>query len=84
MPNQAATRQIIAECWNEVEPVLDDWRLENKGANFHGFNIEDLHIYSISWHTDAEWQEIAKDFDICEEHLNHETIAQAIDRLKNR
>jgi len=84
MPNQAATRQILAECWNEVEPVLDDWRLENKGANFHGFNIEDLHIYSISWHTDAEWQEITKGFDVCEEHLNHETLMQAIDRLKRR
>lgn len=83
MLNQIAATYILAECWNEVETVLDDWRLENKGANFPGFNIEDLHFYSISWHTDAEWQEITKDFDICEERLNRETIAQAIDRLKS-
>jgi DNA repair protein RadC len=84
MFNKMAIRQILTECWNEVESALDDYWLDNKGADFHSFNIEDLYIHSISWHTAAEWQEITKGFDICEEHLNHETIAQAIDRLKSR
>jgi ribosomal protein L37E len=84
MFSQTAARHILAEYWDEVELALDDWRLDNKGADFSGFNIGDLHVYSISWHTDAEWQETINDFDICEEHLNHETIVQAIDWLKNR
>jgi hypothetical protein len=84
MFNQTATRHILAECWNEVEPVYDDYRLDNGGAGFPRFNIEDLHAYSILWHAEAEWQEATGDFDICEERLNHKTIEQAIDRLKGR
>jgi len=84
MFNQTAARQILAECWNEFEPALDDYRLDNKDTNFPGFNFKDLHVYSISWHAVAEWQETINDFDICEEHLNHETRESAIDRLKNR
>jgi hypothetical protein len=84
MFNKMAIRQILTECWNEVEPALDNYRLDNKGADFPSFNIGDLHVYIISWHTDTEWQETINDFDICEEHLNHESRKRAIDRLKNR
>jgi len=82
MLDQNATRRILAECWNEVEPILDDYWLDNKNLNATEFNIEDLHFYSISWHVEAEWQEIINDLDVSVECLNQETIAQAIERLK--
>jgi hypothetical protein len=31
--NQAATRRVLAECWNEVEIALDGWR-EANGSDF--------------------------------------------------
>lgn len=84
MFSQTAARHILAECWNEVEPVLDDYCLDNRDADFSKFCIEDLHVYSISWHAEAEWQEITEDFDVYEDHLNHKTIVKAIERLKSR
>jgi len=84
VPNQIVTRHILAECWDEVEPVLDDYLLDYRTGDFAGFIIEDLHAYSISWHAEAEWQAIIEDLDVCEDHLNHKTIAKAIDRLKSR
>jgi hypothetical protein len=83
MFSQNATRHILAECWNEIEPALESYWLDNKGTEFPRFNIEDLHVYSIAWHIESEWQEIINGFDICEERLNHETLAQAIERLKS-
>jgi len=81
--DESATRRILAECWNEVEPVLEDYRLDNRDEYFSGFCIKDLHVYSISWHAEAEWQEIIEDFDVCEDHLNQKTLAKAIQRLKS-
>jgi len=81
--DQTATRRALAECWNEIEPVLEDYCLDNRDEDFSKFCIEDLHVYSILWHAEAEWQEITEDFDVCEDHLNHKTLAKAIERLKS-
>jgi len=84
VPNLIATRHILAECWDEIEPVLDDYLLDCINGDSADFNIEDLHVYSISWHTEAEWQIITEDLDVCEDHLNHKTRVKAIDRLKSQ
>ncbi|GHV57824.1 hypothetical protein AGMMS49579_24260 [Spirochaetia bacterium] len=80
MFNQAATRHVLAECWNEVEIALDDWR-EANGSDYPVKNIEQLHVFSVAQHADMVWREITSDFR--GGHLDEETIAEAIERLKN-
>jgi hypothetical protein len=79
--SQAATRHVLAECWNEVEIALDDWR-EANGSDFPVKNIEQLHLFTVTQHAEMAWQKIIDDFNI--DRLNDETIAEAIDRLKGR
>jgi hypothetical protein len=80
MFDQRATRHILAECWNEAEIALDSWR-ESNGCEYPVRNIEQLHVFSIVMHAEMIWREIARDMP--EDHLDDETIAQAIERLKN-
>jgi hypothetical protein len=79
--SQAATRHVLAECWNEVEIALDDWR-EINGSDFPVKNIEQLHVFAVTQHAEMVWRKIIDDFDI--DRLNDETIAEAIDQLKRR
>jgi hypothetical protein len=81
MFNQRATRHVLAECWNEVETALDDWR-ESTGSEYPVSNIEQLHVFSIAQHAKMIWCEVTGD--VQEDHLDDEAITQAIDRLKNR
>ena len=78
--NQYATRRILAECWNEVETALDDWK-DNTGLNYPISNIEQLHVFSITHHTEMIWRLITHDMD--EDHLDDETIAGSIERLEH-
>jgi hypothetical protein len=80
MFNQAATRHILAECWNEVEIALDDWR-EKDGANYPINNIEQLHVFSVSQHAEMVWREMMSDYHA--DQLDNESIADAIERLQN-
>jgi hypothetical protein len=77
--NQAATRHVLAECWNEVEIALDDWR-ETNGSDYPFRNIEQLHIFSVTQHAETAWREITRDFS--KSKLKKAAIAEAIDRLK--
>jgi hypothetical protein len=79
--NQAATRRVLAECWNEVEIALDDWR-EANGSDFPVKNIEQLHVFAITQHAEMVWRKTIEDFSI--DRLNDETIAEAIALLKRR
>jgi hypothetical protein len=81
MFDQGATRRYLAECWNEVEIALDDWR-DTNGVNYPVRNIEQLHIFSIARHAEMIWREIISDMP--ESHLNAENIAYAVNRLKSR
>jgi hypothetical protein len=81
MFDQGATRRYLAECWNEVEIALDDWR-ESNGPEYPVRNIEQLHIFSIARHAEMIWREIRSE--ISEYHLDAELIAYAVDRLKSR
>jgi hypothetical protein len=81
MFNQTATRRVLAECWNEVETALDDWR-ETNGLAYPVKNIEDLHVFSVSQHAEMVWREITGDFE--SESLTDEDIEEAIERLKRR
>jgi hypothetical protein len=58
--DQGATRRYLAECWNEVEIALDDWR-ESNGSEYPVRNIEQLHIFSIARHAVMNWREIISD-----------------------
>ncbi|GHU97939.1 hypothetical protein FACS189483_05210 [Spirochaetia bacterium] len=80
MFNQAATRHVLAECWNEVEIALDDWR-ETNGSDYPVTNIEQLHVFSVSQHAEMLWRDITSDFDGYK--LDEETIGETIDHLKN-
>jgi hypothetical protein len=79
MFSQWATRHILAECWNEVEIALDDWR-EASGSDFPVKNIEQLHVFAVTRHAEMVWREIIDDFHV--DHLDGKTIAEAITRLK--
>jgi hypothetical protein len=81
MSGQRATRHILAECWNEVEIALDDWR-ESNGFEYPEKNIEQLHVFSVVRHTEMIWRKVTHD--MSEEHLDDETIAEAVGQLKNR
>jgi hypothetical protein len=80
MFNQAATRHVLAECWNEVETALDDWR-ETNGSDYPVKNIEQLHVFSVAQHAEMVWRDITSD--CYGDYLDDETIAEAIERLKN-
>ena len=54
-------------------------KMRDKGFAMHSQNA----ARHILWHVEAEWQEIANGFDVCEERLNHETLVKAIDQLKS-
>jgi len=77
--NQYATRRIIAECWNEVETALDDWR-DGGGDDFPAGNIERLHVFSVARHAEMIWRDITHDMH--EDYLCDETLAEAIERLE--
>jgi hypothetical protein len=77
--NQAATRRILAECWNEVEIALDDWK-DNTGTDYPANNVERLHIFSVTQHAEMIWRNITEDMQ--DNNLNDETIAEAIDLLR--
>jgi hypothetical protein len=79
MFNQAATRHVLAECWNEVETALDDWR-ETNGSGYPCRNIEQLHIFSVTQHAEITWRKITGDFS--KSKLKKAAIAEDIDRLK--
>jgi endogenous inhibitor of DNA gyrase (YacG/DUF329 family) len=79
--NQAATRRVLAECWNEVEIALEDWR-ETNGSDFPVKNIEQLHVFAVTQHAEMAWREIIDGFNI--DQLNDETIAEAIGQLKHQ
>jgi hypothetical protein len=79
--NQAATRHVLAECWNEVESALDDWR-ETSGSDFPVRNIEQLHVFAVTQHAEMIWREISGDFD--DDCLTDETITEAVSLLKRR
>ena len=77
--NQYATRRIIAECWNEVETALDDWR-DGGGDDFPISNIERLHVFSVTRHVEMIWRNITHDMH--EDYLCDETLAEAVERLE--
>jgi hypothetical protein len=81
MFDQAATRRVLAECWNEVETALDDWR-ETNGSDFPVRNIEQLHVFAVTQHAEMVWRQIAGDFE--DASLAGEDIEEAIKRLKRR
>jgi hypothetical protein len=78
--NQAATRHILAECWNEVEIALDDWH-ETNGSDYPVKNIEQLHVFSVSQHAEMIWREMMSDYHAA--HLDNKSVAEAIERLQN-
>jgi len=77
--NQYATRRIIAECWNEVETALDDWR-DGGCDDFPISNIERLHVFSVTRHAEIIWRDITHDMH--EDYLCDETLAEAVERLE--
>jgi hypothetical protein len=79
MFNQAATRQVLAENWNQVEIALDDWR-ETNGTDFPVKNIEQLHIFSVAQHAEMIWREITKDYSGSQ--LSEEDFELALEELK--
>jgi ribosomal protein L37E len=79
MFNQAATRRVLAECWNEVEIAIDDWK-ETTGTEVPVSNIEQLHVFAVSQHADMVWREM-RELDYG--HLDEGTIEEAIHRLKH-
>ena len=80
MFSQIATRHILAECWNEVEIALDDWK-ENTGMDYPVGYIEQLHVFSIARHAEMAWRNITDR--MLEDHLCEETIAEAINWLEH-
>jgi hypothetical protein len=80
MFDQKAARRILAECWNEVETALDNWR-ESNGCEYPIRNIEQLHVFSVVQHAEMVWREAVCDFH--GDRLDDETIALAVDRLKS-
>jgi hypothetical protein len=80
MFNQYAIRHVLAECWNEVETALQDWR-ENNGTDYPVRNIEDLHVFAVSQHAEITWRKVMNDY--CGNHLDEEGIAEAVVRLAN-
>ena len=78
--NQADTRHVLAECWNEVEIALDDWR-ESTGLEYPSSNIGRLHVFSVTRHAEIVWRRVINDID--DNNLNDETIAETIERLKH-
>jgi hypothetical protein len=79
MFNQTATRRVLAECWNEVEIALDDWR-ETCGSNYPVKNIEQLHVFSVCQHADMVWRKVIGALHVSQ--LNREAIAETIDLIK--
>jgi hypothetical protein len=77
--NQAATRHVLAECWNEVEIALDDWR-ETTGTDYPVGNIEHLHVFAVTQHAEITWQAVVDSLDI--ERLDDETITESVNLLK--
>ena len=77
--NQYATRRILAECWNEVEIALDDWK-ENTGQDYPAGNIEQLHVFSVACHADMIWRSVTDD--VPEDSLRGETLAEMLGRLE--
>jgi hypothetical protein len=79
--NQSASRHVLAECWNEVEIALDDWR-ETNGSGYPFRNIEQLHVFAVTQHAEMAWREATND---CrQDHLDEAVIAEVIERLKQR
>jgi hypothetical protein len=78
--NQSATRYILAECWNEVEIALDDWR-EKTGCDYPMRSIEQLHIFAVAQHAEMTWQETLEDY--WGNHLDGASLIDAIERLKH-
>jgi hypothetical protein len=86
MFNQAATRHVLAECWNEVEIALEDWRETSEtsfpcGADFPVKNIEQLHVFAVVQHAEMVWRDITADFH--QTYLDEEAIGEAVERLKH-
>ena len=79
MFNKGATLRVLAECWNEVETALDDWR-EGNGFDYQIRNVEELHVFSVRRHAEMIRREITSDFENGE--LDDEGIAEAVARLK--
>jgi len=79
MFNKGATLRVLAECWNEVESALDDWR-EGNGFDYPIRNVEELHVFSVRRHAEMIRREITSDFENGE--LDDEGIAEAVARLK--
>jgi hypothetical protein len=79
MFNQAATRRVLAENWNQVETALDDWR-ETNGTDFPVKNIEQLHVFSVAQHAEMIWREITRG--CCGDQLNEEDLEMALEELK--
>jgi hypothetical protein len=80
MFDQRAIRRILAECWNEVEIALDDWR-ESNGNDYPVKNIEQLHVFCVIQHAEMVWRKVTSDMN--EKHLSEETIVEVIERLIN-
>ena len=78
--NQYATRRVLAECWNEVEIALDDWK-ENYGTDYPVSNIEQLHVFCVVRHADKIWRSITDD--ILEDRLRKKSLSEAIYRLEH-
>jgi hypothetical protein len=78
--SQAATRHVLAECWNKVETALDDWR-ETSGTDFPVKNIEHLHVFAVTQYAEMVWRDIIRDFH--QTYLNGEAIGEAVERLKH-
>jgi hypothetical protein len=79
MFNQAATRRVLAECWNEVETAIDDWK-DMVCSEIPVHNIEELHVFAVSQHVEMVWRDM-RDLDFG--HLDEGTIEEAIHRLKH-
>lgn len=77
--NQAAARRVIAECWNEIERALENWR-ETTGSDVPIQNAEQLHVFSVAQHAEMVWREITADYP--DEFLNEEGIEELLEKLK--
>jgi endogenous inhibitor of DNA gyrase (YacG/DUF329 family) len=77
--SQAATRRVLAGCRNEAETALDIWR-ETGGTDFPVKNIEHLHVFAVTQHAEMVLRDIIRDFH--QNHLDGETIGEAVERLK--
>jgi hypothetical protein len=77
--NRSATCHLIAECWDEVETALDDWR-EMSGTDYLVHSIEHLHVFAVTQYAEMLWRKIAGDY--TDAYLTDESIKEVIERWK--